>query len=850
MMGVAPGPGIFIDRLNGSDSNPGTFALPWKNLSKLLAARLTQGQSIYLACGATWRESIALSQTQLVSGITVTGYGPSCATAKPTISGADDLSSGWAKQGTVWSRRLPVGTPKVTRLFVNGVPLRTAQWPNFGGVGREYAAAQAASPVSSTALRQSTADAAALAGRDVVGATMRVRSTPWQIDTGVVLAYASDTITLAKATTYPMGAGNGYVLQDKLWMLDAAGEFFHDTASGTLYVYPPDTATQVDLNTALVEGSVRNTVLSVSGVSGITLRGLALIMSQGDGLSVMEAPGLVADQIDASHNGAAGIRVGLSVTPATGRGGTFKNSTMTDNWINGIYSWNAVNVDVIGNTIVDTGMLATAGGAMAAIMSGPGAVVNQNLIQRAGYHGIFYSGTGGSNITNNVIEGYCARLSDCAGIYTWNSATLAARNTLNQASLVQGNTVLTAAANMDGAQGGAGAEVVAGIYLDNLTSNAVVQSNMLYGMPTGIVLHNSSSNTVSGNRVWMTTSAGLWATMDHTEADLMTGNSVTGNQFAPASSASGTWPAIPALTTSKALSYWNRLTGSTPTSVGTNNFSRNEVVYLQGTAPAVARIVASTGTKDYTANSWTAIAAGDMALRAPAKFAPWTLTTGLELVTGGKFDTGLGSWTSWFWSGASGGSARATTAGTGCTGTCILFNGASVYDALMSPAFTMATGTPHMVSYTAGFRTAGSVAPPNINSMTNAATTMIGAAGLSTQSLLSGSTGDVMSFSAFFMPAAATAARINLSVSTPGLSVAFDDVSVRAVTAYTMAKTADWMAVAYAPPSATKTVNCSDLGWPVGCTVLDIDGAAVALPLILSASTGKLLLRADASWRR
>ncbi len=44
----------FIDANTGNDSNPGTEASPWQNISKLNALTIQPGTEIYLACGSTW----------------------------------------------------------------------------------------------------------------------------------------------------------------------------------------------------------------------------------------------------------------------------------------------------------------------------------------------------------------------------------------------------------------------------------------------------------------------------------------------------------------------------------------------------------------------------------------------------------------------------------------------------------------------------------------------------------------------------------------------------------------------------------------------------------------------------
>ena len=78
---------------NASDSyTTPTSALPWKTLAKINATTFAPGDTIYLKCGDTWRETLTITSVGSSTGrITFTSYGTG---AKPVISGAD-LVTGW-----------------------------------------------------------------------------------------------------------------------------------------------------------------------------------------------------------------------------------------------------------------------------------------------------------------------------------------------------------------------------------------------------------------------------------------------------------------------------------------------------------------------------------------------------------------------------------------------------------------------------------------------------------------------------------------------------------------------------------------------------------------------------------
>jgi hypothetical protein len=122
-----------VDQAKGNDSNPGTAALPFKNLTAI--PTLTAGQSVGLACEsppAHWRQWI--NQGAAPNNITITGYGPCTSTASiiagatsnlPIIDGANIITTGWTK------------TSGYTNVYNTNSALNYATWYG-GGQGGLY----------------------------------------------------------------------------------------------------------------------------------------------------------------------------------------------------------------------------------------------------------------------------------------------------------------------------------------------------------------------------------------------------------------------------------------------------------------------------------------------------------------------------------------------------------------------------------------------------------------------------------------------------------------------------------------------------------------------------------------
>ena len=841
--------GYFVDARDGSDSNPGTVSQPWRSLSKAGSVRLQAGQGLYLRCGSVWREELTLNATQLVDGSVVAGYGPECRLRRAVITGADDFSGAWQRDGSRWSRAVPAGTPKISQLFISGLPLRTAQWPDAASTGREMALA-AGGNAARTRLLLQAGDASALAGRELIGATVQLRTQPWIIETRRVVAAANGYLELDRALDWPIDAGEAFVLQDKAWMLDAPGEFFHDTTAQRLLLQVPSVGAPADLNGALMEGSVRDVALAVSQRSALVLRDLAMHAAREDGARVIDAPRAVLQGLEAQNNGANGLQLAQWLPlDATVPGPSITEALLAGNGLRGI---DAVHVDralIARNRVLTTGSLPNHQATVAAgIAAGPGARVEDNLIDGAGYVGIAFSAVGGSAVTGNIVLGYCTRLSDCGGIYTWQGRALAKAT---QAASVHNNRVLAAHAQTAGTAV-EGNDVVAGIYLDDFTRNVSVRNNLLVGMPQGVFVHNASGVTIEDNRIWLASQVALWASMDQTDADWMEGNVWRNNEIVPVVQTQAQTGALPAFTVSQAVWFWHVLAGEAALAPGRNTFSGNRVLQMQGPLAAHAQLRGPAGQRTVDAHGWQALNPTDPLPLRPLRFDALLPLLGPELVVNGGFEAGLEGWHGYRNPAGNGHELRPLPNLAACNGPCASFTAGYRNDLIGSSAFVLKPGAPHVYRWTAVLPNVSSatVAAPYISRDISPWDSMADARGFVGYGTRRVNAGEVLQHESYFIPKAAYPARVNLQLETLGVPVAVDTISVREVTGYGLAQASDWVALAVAPAQTARSVGCAELGWPAGCSAVALDGQLVVLPLALPANGARLLLRADSAFRR
>ena len=850
-----PAPGVYVDAQRGDDRAAGSFAAPWRTLSQLSNITLPVGHGIYLRCGSTWREALVLNSRQLADGSVIAGYGGECSKRKAIISGADDFSGGWRAQANgVWARSLLAGTPKITQLFVDGWPMRTAQWPNASAAAGSAASAVAGDSASTMRIAASTAERTLLTGNDLVGATVQLRTQPWLIETRLILGAVETRLELERAPDWRVDATKTFLLQDKQWMLDQPGEFFHDPATHTLYLIPPTGSAAAELNQRLIEGSVRDVAMQLADRSRLVVRDLGFHAARVDGLRMLSTPAALITQIQAHHNNSVGVHLSpASQTAANAAAGSvLQDSVLFGNGRYGIEATFVKQSQILRNHVLATGMGPQhTGGVIAGISAGPGGRTEGNVVDGAGYLGIHFSSRDGSVVSNNTVAGFCRRLTDCGGIYTW---------TGRNASGNVGGTRVVANRLMAGSADPTRAAVVAnepisGVYIDDFSNGATVQDNLVAGVPMGVFVHNASFTTVSGNRIWLPTQVALWASMDQTDGDWMVGNRFVDNEIVPLVTASaGPAAGLPSMHSSQAVWFMHAAAGEAALAASRNRFAGNVIIKLQGALPSHARLRGPGGDRLVDLDEWRTWNPDEPVARGTLHFAPYDLTLGPELVSDSRFEQGLAQWRTWQDPAGTGFSVQALTATVDCPSGCIRLVAATRSDLLASRAFRLRAGAPHVYRWSVRLPgTTGSsavVGAPYVSRDGTPWDQMTTTQGFVSHLARRLSAGGMLDYEALFVAKSSDPARVNFQMDTPGVPVYLNTVSVREIQSLRTAQPSEWATVAVAANHVARRIECRDLGWPDGCQVLAPDGQAVPMPLTVPAGEQRLLLRGDSPLRR
>ena len=842
---ASPTPGLYVDAWGGSDTYTGTRDRPYRTLARVAMEPMMPGESINFRCGSVWRETLVLTNSNLSDGTRLQPYGDCATNPRPVITGGQSFNGGWSVNGSMWVRDVPAGTPKISRLLMGFTALRTAQWPNVG------APPASAAGGSANALVVAAADAATLAGRDLGDASLMVRTHTWHVEERRLVAtgISGQSLPITVPATYLLQAGVTYVLRDKAWMLDAPGEFFHDTQANKLYVIPPSADAGRDPNSLVMEGAVRGLALDMRDRRHLVIQGLALRMTRGDGLRMTNTPDALISDIEATDHAGAGVRLAQwNSMPDGARGPTLQNSFVSGNGEFGVDARYTPFARIANNRVMDIGMADYTGNVDSGVASGPGGVVENNSFDNIGFSAIRFSALQGGNVADNEIRNYCQRLSDCGAIYTWTGTP---NHPQAGGVVVQRNRIHPAQAVTTGSVPW-GHDGLFGIYIDDYSNGVTVRDNFVHGTQVSVFVHNAGYVTVQNNRLWMPERVAVAVDMDATNFDFAIGINVQGNEIVPYTSTSGAFPNLPTFHSVHAFSMVNFVNGEAALADGRVAFRNNRVVQLHGENAEHARLQSLSGSRTVTAAQWRALNPQEPAIEQPIGFASYWTALGPELLSGGGFDTGLGGWgVNYNWQ-LPGFAVTPVGGQPGCNGPCIRLTTAAAGDMLFSPDVALRSGKVYLYRQTAvssgppaelGWPYISRTAWP-WDEMQN----VRGFQGRSSREIKAGAT---LKWEALFAAKADANARVNLMLGNQQVPVYLDSVSVREVTMWLASGPSEWVAPVVAARDAARNVNgCGDIGLPADCSVADLNGAAVAFPFVVAANQQRLLLWANSPYRK
>ncbi len=467
---------------SGSDSNAGTSEdKPWKTLAKVNSFTLKPGDQILFKRGDSWVGTIT-PKASGISGSVIT-YGAYGSGDKPKIFGSEKVT-GWTKHsGNIY--KTSINKSDIKQLFLNDKRMQLARYPNEGYF--TMTSVNSSTQFVSTELNGSM---------NYKGATCLLRNKAFSLLSMEVTSSSSQTVNINSAPMYPLKAGYGFWLANKLEFLNSAGEWFYDNSNNVLYFWTPggDSPSNYEVRVTTIDKGVY-----ISKKDYINIKDLEILHSGTDGIKIdfslynkIENCNIVDSDVN-----------GICFDDYSCKNTTVKNCIVHGANSKGIlaYSHNAV---IVENTIEETGQLSNIN-KVADGMIGIGvssrydnAIIENNRILNCGYSGINFQGLN-TTVRYNYVDGACQTLDDGGGIYGSAMGTYP-NNTRTLGSVIDHNIVLNVFGNKTGSLNTNNDSGV-GIYLDWEPKDITVTNNTISGTTYGVYvraggLHKIKYNTI------------------------------------------------------------------------------------------------------------------------------------------------------------------------------------------------------------------------------------------------------------------------------------------------------------------------------------------------------------------
>jgi len=508
IMNAAFAKDYYVDAALGNDAWSGDFSNPqpagcfgaactngaWQSLSNVKQGGFLAGDNILLRCGQMWRDTLSVLDSGVANTpVSFSSYGSGCALSPPIVSGSN-LIQNWSADVNQANVYVADVSGSISQVFVDGQYLKLAQYPNTGYLLIDADSGTVLSPgcIEQATVRPGNCflqDADLSGQTDLIGSGIHIRTINWRIEDRNVVNFDPQTNTLFwdVETNYEIKTNYGYYLDNKRWMLDVPGEWYHDPVLGKLYLWLPDGSNP---DQHVVEASVRSNAFIAQNVSNISVSNISFSQASGNGVYLSSVTDFLLDSIVISDSGDSGVYAGVNSL------GLVQNSLVQRSVRDGISVSYSPGVSVLNNQVIDSGTVGSPKNSIAAIRgrASDNLTIQGNQITNAGYIGISFGRD--VVIKNNIIRNVCLVLDDCGALYT--SGRIYPSQLYN--STIDSNIIIDVIGNVEGRPGGQ--TLAMGIYLDDLSSGITVTNNTVVNADRGIELHNSNNDWVSNNTLF------------------------------------------------------------------------------------------------------------------------------------------------------------------------------------------------------------------------------------------------------------------------------------------------------------------------------------------------------------
>ena len=366
-------------------------------------------------------------------------------------------------------------TPAPLEAFFRDQPMTLARWPNAGfatiaslpgGANGLSFTVNGGNPAAWA--KEPNLHAFGYWSRDWADTTLAVQS----VD-------GSGTITLqAPAPTMGLAVGQRVFIENALSELDSPGEYYVDTSAGLLYVWPPASMTDGD-----IQVSVADSLLVANNATYLLVQNLTLDIGRGDGIQMNGGGKNTVDHVTILNMGNRG---GVSSSGSSG----FQYVTVANAGEGGltIYSGNrttlAAGSSFVTNSTIHDYARRSRTYRPAISVSGAGDQITGNTIYNGPHAAIIFGGNN-HEIGNNEIYNVVTETSDAGAVYAGRDWTM--RGTIIENNFLHDiGTPSQPTATM-------------GIYLDDEYCQTTVRRNVFSNVNQPVFVGGGRDNAITDN---------------------------------------------------------------------------------------------------------------------------------------------------------------------------------------------------------------------------------------------------------------------------------------------------------------------------------------------------------------
>lgn len=466
--------------------NPDT---PWKSVSKLnsIFRSLKPGDEILLKRGDVFYGTINISRSGTSSSPIVIGaYGSG---PKPVITSLVKLSD-WKSVGNgVYESSDKSLKKSLNVVLINQEIQEEGRFPNRDESNGGYLRITSYSGNHSVTSKE-LSSTPNFSGGEVV-----IRKNQWIIDRHKISNHSGNKINYAGTGSYRPGEGYGMFIQGHRNTLDQFGEWYYEENKGRLYVHFGSSSP----NSNVVQASTADYLVTKSyAASHLRIENLHFNGANRDAIHLAGGTNVRIVNVDVDNSGENGMTM-MSISNLVVDNS--KISRSLNNGINLRYGNEGAKItnNVVENTFIFPGGIQNGDkNGVGILVTSNNSLVEYNQVLNTGFNGISFEGNG-TNIKNNVIDGYGFFKNDGGGIYSYGGTGIF---TVLKNRKITGNIILNGIATKDGIPESSVTVQphASGIFLDDNSNGIEVVGNTIgTSVYSGIKIANSSNITVRDN---------------------------------------------------------------------------------------------------------------------------------------------------------------------------------------------------------------------------------------------------------------------------------------------------------------------------------------------------------------